>query len=96
MIDLPPTALETVRAILRAHLGGHEVRAFGSRVTGRARRHSDLDLAVMGSEGVSWQTLARLREAFEESDLPIVVDVIDWARCSDEFRRAVAPQMEPL
>ena len=94
MIDLAPHDLEKVRSILRKHAGEREVRAFGSRVTGRARRYSDLDLAIMGERPLPWQTVARLREAFEESDLPIVVDVIDWAATSEEFRRAVVQHME--
>ena len=94
MIDLAAHYLETVRSVLLAHVGDCEVRAFGSRVTGHARPHSDLDLAIMGQRPQPWQTLARLREAFEESDLPITVDVIDWATATDAFRQSVSQQME--
>jgi hypothetical protein len=38
--------------------------------------------------------MARLREAFETSDLPIVVDVIAWAQAGEGFQRAVAPDLE--
>lgn len=41
MIDLPPHHLTTVQRILAEHLPDCEVRAFGSRVTGKARKHSD-------------------------------------------------------
>ena len=94
MIDLAPHHLETVRSVLRAHVVDCEVRAFGSRVTGHAKPHSDLDLAIMAEHPQPWQTLARLREAFEESDLPITVDVVDWAAATEAFRRSAAQPME--
>ena len=33
--------------------------------------------------------LARLREAFSESNLPITVDVVDWQTLDPEFRAAI-------
>ena len=80
MIDLAPQHIATVRAILREYAPGCEVRAFGSRVTGGARRYSDLDLAIIGDAPLGLMPLGLLQEAFEESDLPIRVDVIDLAR----------------
>ena len=88
-LDLDPAALEMVRAILREQVPGIEVRAFGSRVTGTARRMSDLDLAVMTGEPMDLSRRALLREAFTESALPIRVDVVDWAATGGTFRRIV-------
>ena len=88
-IDLRPEDLEKVLAILGRHLPGREVRAFGSRVTGKAKAFSDLDLAVMGEEPLSASVMADLREAFRESDLPFKVDLVDWAATKDSFRRII-------
>lgn len=93
MIDLPEEQLEQVRKIVRLHLREGEVFAFGSRVSGKAKKFSDLDLMIKASGSVSWKTLAQLRESFEASDLPITVDVVDWGSCSDQFRRIVAPEL---
>ena len=84
MIDLPPQQIATVKSVLNAIVPGVAVYAFGSRVNGRAKRHSDLDLALQAEDPLNWQKMARLREAFEESDLPIRVDVVDWATCSPQ------------
>ena len=43
-LDVEPRHLDTVRTILRRHVPEYEVRAFGSRVHGRPRKFSDLDL----------------------------------------------------
>ena len=66
-----------------------EVRAFGSRATWTAKDYSDLDLAVVGEGPLDWRTLDRLKEAFEESDLPMRVDVLDWHAISDSFREVI-------
>lgn len=77
MLDLTADQLAMVRTLLARRLPQREVRAFGSRVTGRAWRYSDLDLVVMGDPPVADLTLAHLRADFEESDLPFRVDVIE-------------------
>ena len=94
MIDLSPVHLATVRAILLRDAPGVPVYAFGSHATGRARKFSDLDLALLPNQALDWRILARLREAFEESDLPITVDVIDWSQAAPEFKKLVGPLTE--
>lgn len=49
------------------------VRVYGSRALGRARPSSDLDLAF--DPPISNRTIYDLMDAFEESDLPITVDL---------------------
>ena len=46
MIDLPADQLARVRDIVRQHVHGGAVFAFGSRVSGRAKKFSDLDLMI--------------------------------------------------
>ncbi len=89
MIDLAPRHLETVKGILAAHVPGCEVRAFGSRASWTAKDYSDLDLAIVGEEPLDRETLSQLQEAFEESDLPMRVDVLDWHAISEGFRKSI-------
>ena len=96
MIDLPTDQLASVRCIIARHLSDVQVFAFGSRVTGKAKKFSDLDLMIRSSKKLDWLKLADLRESFEASTLPITVDVVDWARCSAEFQRLIEQQLEPL
>ena len=95
-VDVQPRDLETVLRILRAHLPDRAVRAFGSRVTGKAKPFSDLDLAVMGDTPVPASTLARLADDFDESDLPFKVDIVDWASTGESFRRIIEAQAVKL
>jgi len=96
MIDIPLAHLETVKRILAGYVPSCEVRAFGSRVTGTAKKHSDLDLAIVGTRVQDAETMRLLREAFEESDLPFRVDVIDWHAISDKFRAVIEKAFEVL
>ncbi|MCY4416134.1 MAG: nucleotidyltransferase domain-containing protein [Chloroflexi bacterium] len=92
MIDISPAQLVEVRQILNRHVPGSEVRAFGSRVTGRTKPWSDLDLAVVGPEPIGWQNVEILKEAFQESTLPFRVDVLDWHETSPSFQAIIAQQ----
>ncbi len=89
MIDLNPHHLGTVRRILAEHVPACEIRAFGSRATWTAKDYSDLDLAVVGGGPLEWGVLGRLKEAFEESDLPMRVDVHDWHTIPERFRAVI-------
>ncbi len=92
MLDLSPEQLRMTREILRQRVPGLPVWAFGSRVTGKARKYSDLDLAVGGDQPLSFAVLADLEHDFSESDLGFRVDVVDWASASEEFKAAIAGQ----
>ena len=60
-----------------------------SPATWSAKDYSDLDLAVVGEGPLPRGALARLKEAFEESRLPMRVDVVDWHAIADGFRQAI-------
>ena len=92
-IVIEPHQWEELAAILRTHLPGRRVRAFGSRATGhRVRKYSDLDLVIDG-EAVPLHEIALLDEAFDESRLPFKVDVTQMAWLAPEFRARIEPEM---
>ena len=96
MIDLPPSQLEIVKGILAEKVPCCEVRAFGSRVKQTAKNWSDLDLAVVGAVALDSGVLYDLKVSFEESDLPIRVDVLDWHTISPEFKQVILEAYEIL
>lgn len=78
--------LATDRELLRRHLPGVEVRAFGSRAGGQPKPASDLDLLVVSQKPLAPRSHALLADAFAESDLPFKVDVIDASTATPSFR----------
>ncbi len=87
---LRPQDAAIVRDILSAVLPAHAtVRVFGSRATGTAGRGSDLDLAIETGRPLIQAELAALADAFEDSDLPYTVDVVDLAPVAAAFRALI-------
>ena len=76
MLDLTPAQKALVCKIVDAHLHRQRVRAFGSRANGAAKPFSDLDLLVLGP-ALEAGLRGTLEEAFDESDLPFRVDIVD-------------------
>jgi uncharacterized protein len=96
-LDLPADHKQLVLNILRANLPpSTKGWVFGSRVTGRARRYSDLDLAIDAGRQLTLDEMARLSEAFSDSDLPYKVDFIDWRDIDDRWRRTIAAERVAL
>jgi type I restriction enzyme, S subunit len=89
LLDVRADHLKIVQEILRKFVPEHEVWAFGSRAKWLAKEYSDLDLCIVGDSALSFRTLGLLEEAFEDSDLPYKVDVVDWATTSESFRKII-------
>lgn len=88
-LDLAPEHLAIVREILAQCVPECTAWAFGSRTTGRAVKYSDLDLAIQCPSALTLARSAELGDAFSESLLPMMVDVVDWNAISEEFRQAI-------
>ena len=82
---------QQIEALLRQHLPGVEVWAYGSRVSGRSHKGSDLDLVLRGSGLVKIELsrLADFEEALRESTIPFLVEARDWARLPQSFHREI-------
>ncbi len=90
-LHLPGKHRAMVEELLREHLPGVEVWAYGSRVNGRSHDGSDLDLVLRNASLKPLET-SRVRavtEAFRESNIPFLVDAHDWASLPDSFHAEI-------
>lgn len=73
-----------------------EVWAFGSRVNGKAHDGSDLDLVIRTStlEKLPSPVYFDLKEKIEQSTIPIIVELFDWARLPQSFHANIEAQHE--
>ena len=94
MIDLDARHIESVKRILEAYVPGIEVRVFGSRVSGTARKFSDLDLALVAAENIPFDRIEALKDAFADSSLPFQVDALDWHAIGSSFRKVIEKKYE--
>ena len=85
-IDLSAEHRAQVLDIIRRRLPDARVWVYGSRAKGRARRYSDLDL-MLDADGqpIPLNIMGDLDEDFDESDLPIIVDLHDLALTEARF-----------
>ncbi len=96
MIDIEEKYLSEILRILNEQVPDCEVRAFGSRIEGNAEKYSDLDLVLVGDEKLNWRKIESLKDVFSASDLPIIVDVIDWHSISNEFKAVIEKSYEVI
>ncbi len=75
-----------------------ELWAYGSRVDGSAHDGSDLDLVVRGQElkEVDISELLTFQEKLRQSQIPILIQVLDWARIPESFHHNILENYEPL
>ncbi|HCN83492.1 MAG TPA: hypothetical protein DIT07_07685 [Sphingobacteriaceae bacterium] len=75
-----------------------EVWAYGSRVTGTAHDGSDLDLVIRSQnlQKLPIDLLHNLKEKIQESNIPILVELFDWARLPESFHQNILQQHELL
>jgi type I restriction enzyme S subunit len=92
-MDLAADHQRIVLEILRGYSPrGAKTWVFGSRATGRARRYSDLDLAIDAGRRLTLDEIAALAEAFSDSDLPYMVDLVDWHGLDIQWRESIATE----
>ena len=83
-IVLPQSYIEIIRKIFLPYTSKiKKIILFGSRATGKAKPYSDIDIAIVGE--LSAEELTEIRELFEESSLPIEVDVILYSEISSNL-----------
>jgi len=70
--------MEIVLNIIKNHAKNCEVLIFGSRLKRTNKLFSDLDLAFICQKGLELKRKINLQIAFEDSDLPYRVDVVDY------------------
>ena len=90
-LHLAPKHRAVIEALLREHLPGIEVWAYGSRVNGRSHDGSDLDLVLRGPglQEIPLGQVADFEEAVRESSIPFLVEARDWAWLPERFHREI-------
>lgn len=90
-LAMQPRHHALLRQLLHQHLPYAEIWAYGSRVNGDGHEASDLDLVVRHPADLKKETaeLWEMKEALVESNLPIRVDIVDWALIPASFQREI-------
>jgi len=75
-----------------------EVRAYGSRVNGTAQGGSDLALVVRTRDlqPLPIDVLMDIKVKIQRSNIPMVVELFDWARLPESFHQHIEAEHEVL
>ena len=95
-LALSPEERQLVREIIDAVIPGAQVSVFGSRSTGRARPFSDLDLLFIRPARLSLAQRAELRDRFEASRLPYLVDLVEASALAPDMADRVKGECQRL
>ena len=68
-----------------------EIWAYGSRVNGDAHDMSDLDLVILtnNKEKLNISEFMSFKESLQESNIPILIQVMDWNRIPESFHENI-------
>lgn len=94
-LGLKETQVKAIENILRSFLEPKEqftVSIFGSRVRGGYRQYSDLDLWIETVPPLTRSEEVELRTLFEESDLPIKVDIVTPETCLESYLENISTE----
>lgn len=66
---------------------------FGSRATGRGKEFSDIDIGVKSDKQIDLLLLSNISEAFDESNIPYIVDIVDFSTISKTFENIASEKI---
>lgn len=88
-IDLDDKYLDEIKEILKRFIpeSDAEFYIFGSRVKGKAKKYSDIDIAITCGERVFDDSIRiPLEKFFEETTIPYKVDIVDLNSITQNFK----------
>ena len=92
---LEPFVLEKIKSQLLDQLEekkSYQVFVFGSRAKGSHKKYSDLDLFIISKPSLTHTELSKLKDAFEESDLAIKIDLVVQEYCLTDYLPSIHAQ----
>jgi kynurenine formamidase/predicted nucleotidyltransferase len=85
MLDMEKKYKKAIDSVLLQYPYTYYV--YGSRVKGKAKDYSDLDLCIF--DRISIDKLGEIKEKLNNILLPFSIDVVIWHRLSDEFKSII-------
>jgi hypothetical protein len=90
--DLKRKILEIVGR--HVDLKSHRVFFFGSRVNGKSRESSDIDVGIEGQRPLPAGALINIQEEMENLPILYKIDVVDFADVGEKFKAIAKEHIE--
>lgn len=85
-----------INDILVAYKNNYQFYAYGSRVKGTYSPTSDLDILIKGNQEMPLDTLEELKQKFDNSILPYVVNFSDYHKIDTDFYKQIEKYLSEL
>ena len=85
-----------IKQILSTYKQDYVFYYYGSRVKGGFEKTSDLDVFIKGKHEMPLSVLTQLKEAFDVSSLPFVVNLSDYHSISETSFNLVKKDLVPV
>lgn len=77
-----------IKQTVQKYLGNDvKIFLFGSRVTGTNRQWSDVDVGIITKEKIPGSKMVEIEYELSESDIPYLVDVVDFQSVNLDFAK---------
>jgi len=92
MLKLEKRHFEVLKSILDKY--PYHFYAYGSRVKGTSRKFSYLDLCYQ--DEIPGSIATKIRWELEESNLPFIVELVNWKHMRPAFQKIIKKDLLPL
>jgi len=75
-------------------LSKYKIFFFGSRVAGKGDERSDIDVGIEGPEPLPPGALSDIQEGFENLPTLYKVEIVDFSRVDDRFKKVAKEHIE--
>ena len=83
-------ALKKIQQIIFDHLFNYEyeVFLFGSRASGESHhKYANFDIGIKSNNEIPFNIYSKIITQFEDSNIPYIIDLVDFNAVSDDFRQ---------
>lgn len=80
---------QIIKTILKPYMNDFNFYYYGSRVKGNFEKTSDLDILIKGNEKFPYNSLDVLKVLFDQSDLPFIVNFVDYNSLDESFYKLI-------
>lgn len=84
LFGLKEETLRKIRSVLADHPEVEKATLYGSRAKGNFKKGSDIDLTLLGGEGLTMRVLYRIMDELDDLLLPYMIDLSIFRQTQDQ------------
>jgi len=88
MIDLDEKYIKFIKDTINSYLQNYKIYIFGSRAKNKAKKYSDIDIALDSTE-LTKEIKTKIIFDIENSTFPYEIDIVDLNAVSREFKSLI-------